>query len=64
MGSPLSAVIGEELGLGDHVAYFFKSNAERLGFAIPYIVRGLKNRERCVYIAHENTLSRSVSVPA
>jgi hypothetical protein len=42
MGSPLAAVIGEELGLGDHVAYFFKSNAERLGFAIPYIVRGLK----------------------
>lgn len=57
MGTQLAPVIGEELGLGDHVAYFFKSNAERLGFVIPYMVRGLKNRERCVYIAHENTLT-------
>ncbi len=57
MGTQLAPVIGEELGLGDHVAFFFKNNAERLAFVIPYMVRGLKNRERCVYIAHENTLT-------
>jgi hypothetical protein len=49
-------VIGEELGLGDHAAFFFKSNDERLAVVIPYIVRGLRNFERCVYIADENTV--------
>ena len=29
---------------------------ERLGFVIPYMVTGLRNRERCVYIADENTV--------
>lgn len=45
-----------ELGLGDHVAYFFKSNPERLAFVIPYVVAGLRKNERCVYIADENTV--------
>jgi len=45
-----------ELGLGDHAAFFFKSNAERLAVAIPYVLNGLSNRERCVYIADENTV--------
>lgn len=49
-------VNGEEFGLGDHVAYFFKSNPERLAFVIPYIVSGLRKNERCVYIADENTV--------
>lgn len=50
-----SVSIGEELGLGDHAAFFFKSNAERLAFVIPFLVRGLQNQERCVYVVHENT---------
>jgi two-component system, chemotaxis family, sensor kinase Cph1 len=61
MASQLVPIIGEDLGLGDHVAFFFKSNEERLGFVIPYMVRGLRNRERCVYIAHENTLTDILS---
>jgi hypothetical protein len=48
--------IGQELGLGDHVAFFFKNNEERLAFVIPYMIRGLRNLERCVYIADENTV--------
>jgi hypothetical protein len=48
--------IGEELGLGDHVAFFFKSNEERLAVVVPYILAGLRNRERCVYVADENTV--------
>lgn len=48
--------ITEELGLGDHAAFFFKSNEERLAFVIPYIINGLRNLERCVYIADENTV--------
>jgi two-component system, chemotaxis family, sensor kinase Cph1 len=57
MGSQLAPVIEDEVGLGDHVAFFFKDNAERLAFVIPYMVRGLQNLERCVYIAHENKLT-------
>lgn len=56
MTQQLASVVGEELGLGDHVAFFFESNAERLAFVIPYILNGLRNLERCVYIADENTV--------
>lgn len=49
-------VTGKEFGLGDHVAYFFKSNVERLAFVIPYMVGGLRKSERCVYVADENTV--------
>lgn len=48
--------IDEQLGLGDHVAFFFKRNEERLSFVIPYMINGLRNNERCVYIADENTV--------
>jgi hypothetical protein len=57
MAGQVASSIGEELGLGEHVAFFFKSNEGRLAFVIPHMVRGLRNRERCVYIAHENTLT-------
>jgi two-component system, chemotaxis family, sensor kinase Cph1 len=46
----------EQLKLGDHVAFFFKTNEERLAYAIPYIIEGLRNNERCLYIADENTV--------
>ncbi len=45
-----------ELELGDHAAFFFKSNQERLGVAIPYMAAGLQRNERCVYIADENSV--------
>lgn len=50
------SVVAEELKLGDHVAFFFKANGERLAHAIPYIIRGLENNERCFYITNENTV--------
>jgi hypothetical protein len=54
---PQTAASGrDELGLGDHVAYFFRSNEERLAYVIPYMVSGLGKNERCVYIADENTV--------
>ncbi|MGO8795053.1 MAG: MEDS domain-containing protein [Candidatus Sulfotelmatobacter sp.] len=56
MADHLMPVMGEDLGLGDHVAYFFKNNEERLGFVIPYMVSGLRKMERCVYVADENTV--------
>jgi hypothetical protein len=46
----------EQLKLGDHVAFFFKTNEERLSHAIPYLIHGLHKNERCLYIADENTV--------
>ncbi len=56
MPNQLLPVASEQLGLGDHVAFFFKNNMERLAFVIPYMIDGLRNSERCVYIADENTV--------
>lgn len=55
MASQATTMTREQPGLGDHVAYFFQSNAERLAFVIPYMIRGLRKHERCVYVAHQNT---------
>lgn len=52
-----SPSLGEELGLGDHIAFFFKEEAERAAFVIPYMLRGLQNHELCVYIAAENSVA-------
>jgi hypothetical protein len=48
----------KDLQMGDHVAYFFRSNAERLAFVIPYIAIGLQKNERCLYIAEDNSIPR------
>lgn len=56
MAYQLAPVTGEELGLGDHVAFFFSTNEERLSFVVPYMIRGLRNFERCIYITDENTV--------
>lgn len=53
---PKQPVTECELRLGDHAAFFFRNNWERLAFVIPYIISGLRNCERCIYIADENTV--------
>lgn len=44
----------EELHMGDHAALFYRSKADQLACALPYIAIGLKRNERCVYIAVDN----------
>jgi len=56
MTSQSAFLNAEQLGLGDHVAFFFKRNEDRLSFVIPYMIEGLRNNERCVYVADENTV--------
>ena len=56
MATQFVPAVREELGLGDHVGFFFKTNEERLDFVIPYMVAGIRNLERCVYIVDENTV--------
>lgn len=50
--------VEQELGLGDHLAFFFKTNDERLQVTIPYVLNGLRRKERCVYVAVGNSVSR------
>lgn len=52
----VAPVISEQLGLGDDIAFFYKTNEERLAFVIPFMIAGLRNMERCVYIVDENTV--------
>ncbi|HKS75639.1 MAG TPA: MEDS domain-containing protein [Terriglobales bacterium] len=54
----LARPLGHELGLGDHIAFFFKEDTERAAFVIPYMLRGLQNHELCVYITHENPVAK------
>lgn len=56
MSNQSASLTAEHLGLGDHAAFFFKRNQERLSFVIPYVIEGVRNNERCVYVADENTV--------
>src|SRR5215475_7182721 len=56
MANPSAFQTTEGLGLGEHVAFFFKTNEERLAFVIPYMIDGFRGNERCVYVADENTV--------
>lgn len=61
MANQTAPVAGKDFGLGEHIAYFFRGNAERLSFVIPYVVSGLRRNERCVYIADENSVATIVA---
>jgi two-component system, chemotaxis family, sensor kinase Cph1 len=43
------------LKLGDHAALFYRTEAEQLDIAIPFIAIGLERNERCLYIAEHHT---------
>lgn len=44
-----------EIELGDHVAFFYRTKAEQLKTAIPFIAIGLERNEKCLYIAEDHT---------
>ena len=45
----------ESLKFGDHLACIYKTRKEQLSIVVPFILTGLKNNEKCIYIADENT---------
>src|SRR5436190_1185353 len=53
--------IMENLRAGDHAALFYKSRAEQLAIAIPFIAIGLKRGERCLYIADDNSVAMIIN---
>ncbi len=42
---------GVEADVGDHIAHFFRGDAQRFAVLGPYIEAGLRRDERCVFIA-------------
>ena len=40
-----------EFGLGDHVCVLYDTEEEQLTVAAAYVGEGLRNRERCLYVA-------------
>jgi hypothetical protein len=42
---------GVEADVGDHIAHFFRGDAQRFAVLGPYIKAGLRRDERCVFIA-------------
>jgi PAS domain S-box-containing protein len=50
----------EALNLGTHIACIYKDKSEQFSIVIPFIFTGLKNNEKCIYIADENTIQEIV----
>jgi hypothetical protein len=46
----------EQIEPGDHIALVYRTRAEQLACAIPYIKLGLARNERCLYIADNNSV--------
>lgn len=47
---------------GDHCALIYRSRAEQLRWVCQYIGDGLARKERCFYIAHENSVPSILAV--
>ena len=45
----------EKLKYGQHLACIYRNREEQFATVIPFIYAGLKNGEKCIYIADENT---------
>ncbi len=43
------------LGAGDHLCCIYRDRSEQMGIVVPYLVHGLQNNERCLYIIDEST---------
>ena len=43
-----------QLRFGDHAALFYADREEQLACVIPFIAEGLRNHEKCLYVANDN----------
>jgi hypothetical protein len=43
------------LGAGDHLCCIYRDRSEQMPILVPYIIRGLQNNEKCLYIIDEST---------
>jgi len=49
-------LIEAEIKPGEHLCSFYESKAEQFQIVFPFIVEGLARKEKCLYIADENTV--------
>lgn len=56
-GSHSSALLDvlRQIGLHDHLVLIYDSKEEQLAAAIPALRMGIERREKCIYVADENT---------
>jgi HD-GYP domain-containing protein (c-di-GMP phosphodiesterase class II) len=43
------------LGAGDHLCCIYRDRSEQMPIVVPYLIRGLENHEKCLYILDEST---------
>jgi HD-GYP domain-containing protein (c-di-GMP phosphodiesterase class II) len=43
------------LGAGDHLCCIYRDRSEQMPIVVPYLLRGLQNNEKCLYILDEST---------
>ena len=49
-------LVEAEIKQGEHLCSFYANKTEQFQIVIPFIVHGLANKEKCLYIADENTV--------
>lgn len=49
-------LVEAEIKPGEHLCSFYENKTEQFQIVIPFIVHGLSNKEKCLYIADENTV--------
>jgi len=45
-----------QLGAGDHLCCIYRDRSEQMSIVVPYLIRGLQNNEKCLYILDESTM--------
>jgi hypothetical protein len=43
------------LRAGDHLCCIYRDRSEQMGIVVPYLIHGLQNNEKCLYIIDEST---------
>ncbi|MFA6027363.1 MAG: MEDS domain-containing protein [Patescibacteria group bacterium] len=51
----------ENIQLGDHLCSIYKNKEEQFSTIIPFFKTGLKNNQKCIYIADENSADEVIS---
>jgi hypothetical protein len=49
-------LIEAEIKPGEHLCFFYENKTEQFQIVIPFLIEGLARKEKCLYIADENTV--------
>ncbi len=51
----------EGIGFHDHLCMIYEDHEEQFGMILPFVKSGLLRKEKCVYIADDNTVEKVIS---